>query len=125
MNKDIIAQNAACNAIVGLVDAGTANPAGRLLIYNDSSTVLAWLPFGNPAFQDSTDGTSVSNPLTDSTALADGTASWFGVFDRDSTRIWRGSVVQTGHVGDMRLAQTILHTDMTVSITQATYVVPS
>lgn len=87
MNKEIIARNAACNAIVALVDTGTTNPTGQLFVYDDSTNVLARLPFDSPAFLSAVDGTSLSNPLTDSTVVMDGTATSFSVVNRDSTKI--------------------------------------
>lgn len=127
MNKFIIAQNAACNAVVRLVDQSTtpsAWPAGRLQIFDDSTTMLTWLPFSVPAFNDATNGISNANFITDQTAFMDGTAAQFLVVNRDQTPVWGGSIVQNPYVGDMHLNQVIFLQDQTVSITSAQYVVP-
>jgi len=125
MNKALIARNAACDAVTGLVDQGLTYASGRLQIYADNSSLITWLPFSVPAFQDATDGTAVANMITDSTAFIDGTAMSFTVVNRGAIPIWSGSVVQTGYVGDMHLAQVIFPADSTISISSAIYVVPA
>lgn len=86
-----VAAIAACDALVDLLDAGTAyiriydgsQPAGVDVAVSDQ-TLLAQLTFSNPAFGDAVDAdpgaTATANPITtDSSAEANGTASWFRV----------------------------------------------
>lgn len=125
MRKEDIASNASCNAVVDLVDVGSTLPSGALELYTDSSTLLTTLSFANPAYMDATAGIAQSYPLSDSTVITDGTASFFAVTNRDSTRLWTGDVVKTGFVGDLHLNQVVLQTDMTVTISSATYEMPA
>lgn len=79
------ARNAACNAIVDLLDAGAT--IATLTIYDGSQpaspdtalsgqTALAVLDFADPAFGDSASGTATANAIAaDDNAVA-GTASW-------------------------------------------------
>jgi len=130
MRKELIARNAACNAIVDSIDLGSLYSSGRLCLYTDSTTqdsttMLTWMPMAVPAYQDATDGTAIANPITDSTSFFDGTADSFIVVNRDGTACFGGSVVKTGTVGDMHLAQTFFPKDSTISISSAYYLVPA
>jgi len=124
MIKELIAQNAACNAVVDLVDTGTDYSSGYLGIY-DSTVLLAALNFSNPAFMDATNGKATAYPMSDSTVLTDGTADSFKVFNRDSTSIWSGSVVSLTEVGELKLNNTVMIKDSTVSLTYGSYTVPA
>ena len=125
MQKSLLARNTACNAIVALVNTGSTLSAGQLRIYTSDSTLISYLPFSNPAFLTAVDGTSVSSPISDATALIDATASTFSVINRDSTVVWTGTVTGlTGH-GDLKLNAISIPKDTTVSISQATYIVPA
>jgi hypothetical protein len=90
------------------------------------STYIVRLPMSIPAFLPAVDGTSFANPITDATAVRDGTAAGFGLFTRDSTFVWGGSVSAPGMdwTGDMILDQVIIQQDQTVSLTGAYYLVP-
>lgn len=124
MIKEVIAMNAACNAIVQLVN-GQDSSAGRLGIFDDSSTAITYLPFSYPAYQDATNGIALANSFTDATAYVDGTASWFGVYDSDGTRLWTGTISdQTGN-GDLKLNLTLIPKDTTVSIASGFFTVPA
>jgi hypothetical protein len=126
MTKDLIAQNAACNAVVRLVDHGTLWPSGRLYLYDSSNSVATWLPFSIPAYRDATDGTSVANMISDSTSFIDATVSWFRVMNRDATSVWTGTIGRTDHVGgDMRFDSLVFPKDSTITISSAYYAVPA
>jgi hypothetical protein len=123
--KSLQARNAACNAVVGLVNTGSALASGRLNICSADSSLLVSLPLSLPAYRDATDGTCVANPISDSTVLRDGTAALYYVWNRDQTTVWTGSVVPTGHIGDLRLNSISLEQDSTVVITNAFFSVPA
>ena len=132
MIKSTIAKNAACNAVVQLVDTGAVNVSGQLNIftvdstnYPGDATAMAYLPLANPAFAAAVDGTSTAHTIADATALRDGTASWFNVVNRDAVEIWRGSISTFSGTGDLRFQTTTFPMDTTVSITTAQYVVPA
>lgn len=124
MIKEVIAMNAACNAIVQLVN-GPDSSRGRLGIFDDSSTAITYMNFSYPAYRDSTNGIAQANPIADSTAYVDGTASWFGVFNSAHTRLWTGTVTDQTGSGDLRLNLITIPKDTTVSITSAYYKVPA
>ena len=124
MNKAIDAQNAACNAVVQLVDQGTLYSSGSLSIFDASSSLIANFVLSNPAFLPAIDGTAISNYITDSTSLIDGTAFSFNVFDRDASVVWSGTVTDFAGTGDLKLNSISIPQDSSISLTQIVYSVP-
>jgi len=125
LNKSTEAKNAACNAIVDMIDDGSSMPYGTLRIFDSSSNLISSLRLSNPAFNDAIDGTSTVDFIYDSTAVADGTASEFGFYNRDSTWIWGGDITLPGNGGVMELSSLSIPTDTTISISSPVrYIVP-
>jgi hypothetical protein len=94
------ARNAACNTIVDLIDVGGA---GSLSIYDGAQpaspsealgaqTLLAQFNLATSAFGPATDGAALLELVDSTTALADGTASWFRLCDGAGTAIADGKV---------------------------------
>jgi hypothetical protein len=57
-----------------------------------SQTLLAELTFGTPAFSGAVDGIALATPITPTTALATGTASWFRAVTSGGTTLFDGTV---------------------------------
>lgn len=88
------ARNAACDAIVDLVDAGAG--AGTLVILDGTQpanpqtaitgqTTLATLTFSDPAFGVAAAGVATANAITSDTNVdATSTATWARVYDSDA-----------------------------------------
>lgn len=126
ITKQMIARNASCNQIVGLLDTtGSLYSTGHLSIYTSDSTRITFHTLSNPAFGTSADGTSTAYPISDATALIDGTASTFAFENRNGSAIWKGSVTVNGHGGALQLESVSIPKDTTVAISSATYVVPA
>lgn len=121
------ARNAANNAIVDLIDIGSTNPEGRILIGTTAmGTVLATLDCNNPAFGDSAAGVStldVSPAVEDTNAANSGTAAEFQIVDRDETVILTGDVSTSGAA--LNLNTTTITAGVKVSITSMTVTVPA
>jgi hypothetical protein len=124
ITKSTAALNAACNAVVDLIDVGSTRATGYLNIYNTDSTLMAYLPCSNPAFMTSVDGTATANTITDATCMIDSTASYFHFVDRDSTYVYGGSISKTSGIGDMKIPVVELAHDAVISISSAKYIVP-
>lgn len=102
------ARNAACDAIVDLIDAGAG--AGTIVIFQGTqpanpqtahgSTALATLTFNDPAFGASATGTATmaTSPAPSATVGTTGTAQWARVYDSDA-------VDPTDAVFDMDIGQ--------------------
>lgn len=130
------AQNAACDAVVDLVDGGAG--AGYVEIRSGSQpatantaasgTVLATITYSDPAFGASAAGTATADitpALTDASADNTGTAGWFRVYESGGTGIWDGSVTVTGGGGDMTVNTTSLVAGVAFTITAQTLTMPA
>lgn len=119
-------RNAACDAIVDLVDGGAA--AGTIEIKSAASTTagtseVATLTFSDPAFGAAATGVATANSITADSSATGGTASDYTVFDSDGTAIWQGSVGTSG--ADLNLSSTSIGEGDTVSISSFTLTVPA
>lgn len=90
------AKNAACNAIVDLLDAGSGD--GYVEIRTTGwATLLATLTFADPAFGAASSGVATAGTIDPDTSADDtGTAAEFRAYDSDATEVWRGSVGTSG-----------------------------
>lgn len=112
---------AACNAIVDQADLGTTNAAASFSIYSgpvpasvkaplSGNTVLVQMTMSNPAFGDAvdndTDGFAEAEAaaIGEVAAVADGTATFYRLFDRDGIAIWQGNITAPNLGGDMELS---------------------
>jgi len=126
---------AMCDALVDLLDAGSA--AGYIEIRTGSQpatvetaasgTLLATLPLSDPAFGSAADddpgGTATAGSITDdSSADATGTAGWFRAYDSDGTAIIDGTAGTSGT--DLILDSASITSGQTVKINSWTITVP-
>jgi hypothetical protein len=125
-------RNAAADAVVDLVDAGSQ--PGRLRIYSGTppadanaalsgNTLLADLPMSDPAFGAATGGVATAAAITsDTSADATGTATFFRVGSWDGavfTPVFQGSVGTSG--SDLNLSSTSITAGGTVAVSSLTY----
>lgn len=122
------AQNAMCDALVDLIDAGATG--GTIKIYTASQpadantavaaqTLLATLTFGTTAFGASSSGTATAAAITqDSAADATGTAAWARIADSDGNTIFDCDVSTAG--ATLNLNTTSIVTGGAVSVTSFT-----
>ena len=127
------ARNAACDAIVDLIDIGTgisylkiysgtkpANPGTAV----STQVLLASLAFPNPAFGTSANGFPAAGTITNETNTVDGVATWFRLCDRNGTGIGDGTIGTSG--ADLNFPSGVTFTaGGTVSISSLTISVPS
>lgn len=130
------AAKAACDAIVDRLDLGSGN--AKLRIYDGTQptdpdtaigaqTLLAELVMSDPAFGAAADanpgGRATADTITDdSSANADGTATWFTLVDSDNVRIFDGSVGTSS--ADLILNSVAISSGAVVSVTSLTILVP-
>lgn len=127
-------RNAACDAVVDLLDAGSG--AGTLKLYtggqpasaNDaaSGTLLATITLSDPAFGAASTGvaTMAGTPLS-GTGVAAGTAGWARFADSTGATVLDGAVTATGGGGQVELATTTISVGVTVQITSGTVTMPA
>ncbi len=129
------ARSAAVDAVVDLIDAGSAG--GTIKIYDGSmpatvetavstQTLLATLTFSDPAFGDDENGVATANSITsDASADATGTAGWARIADSDGTDIMDVDVTATGGGGTIEINTTSIVAGGSVAITAFTVTMPS
>lgn len=129
------AQNAACDAVVDLIDdggAGTiqirtgAQPASA----NDAATgtLLGTLTFTDvpAAFGDASAGVATAASITgDNSADANGTAGWFRVLSGAGATIFDGNITANGGGGDMELNNINITATGTIDVTAFTFTIPA
>jgi hypothetical protein len=115
MKISTAARNAACNAIVDLVDVTAGSPAtatGLIRIFKgtrpagpdtayNGADLLVTIALANPAFGAAASGTASIGGAVSNTVAASGTATWFRFVDRDNNGIFDGNVVQSPTSGDL------------------------
>jgi len=126
------AQNAAANAVVDLIDGGSA---GTIKIYSGTQaananttpagTLLATIAWANPAFGNASSGVATATDPAAVNASATGTAGCFLVEDSTGANVFDGSVTATGGGGDLTLSTTSLVSGSPVDITAFTYTQPA
>ena len=89
------AVNAACDAIVDLVDV---SGPGTIQLQTAASAEVATLTFANPAFGAASGGVANSNPIvSDSSATGSASAvTKFVVYNGAATEVWNGTVAESG-----------------------------
>ena len=121
------ARNAACNAIVDLVDAGAG--AGTLVLYlANGSTEVATLTFSDPAFGNAATGVATASAITsDTNATGNASAATIAKFlDSDATEVLSCSVSTIAEgTGDIQLTNNVISNGETVAITALTVTVPA
>ena len=126
------ARNAACNAVVDLIDAGAG--AGTLKIYSGAvpddgdttpaGTLLATVTFADPAFGNAATGVATATDPAAVTGVAAGTAGCWIIEDSTGANVMTGDVTATGGGGSLELATTTISIGLTVDITAFTYTQP-
>ena len=118
------ARNAACNAIVDLIDAGAGAGTLELLLAN-ASTEVATLTFSDPAFGNAATGVATASAITsDTSATGNASAATIAKFlDSDATEVLRCTVGTSG--ADINLSNNVIATGETVAITALTVTVPA
>lgn len=119
----IAARNAACDAIVDLIDVGSADANGDLVIMTSSDVEVATLALTNPAFGAAATGVATAAAISDDTNATGGTAAKFKFQDRDNTEVLQGAVATSG--SDLNLTSVSIGAGDTVSVSSFTVTMPA
>lgn len=117
------ARNAACNAIVDLLDVGTTDANGDLVIMTSGDVEVATLALSNPAFGAAATGVATASAISSDTNATGGTAALFKMQDRDNTEVFRGSVGTSG--AELNLSSVAIGAGDTVSVSSFTVTMPA
>lgn len=83
------ARTAKANALLNLLNAGTTNPSGRILVKTSGGTLLGTATLSATAFGSASNGVATSNTITrDDSADATGTIAKAEFIDRDTNLVF-------------------------------------
>jgi len=117
-------RDAMCNALVDLIDGGTTDTTGDLIIMTGGDVEVATLTWtATPAFGASSTGVATMNAINDDASATGGTAALHKFQNRDNTEIFRGNVQTSG--GDLNLSSLAIGATDTVSISSYTVTQPA
>lgn len=121
------AASAACNAVVDLVDAGSAVSQGYIKIQTSGDSDLVTINFDTPpAFGAAANGVATLNNTPKSgTASGTGTAAKYRVYDRDNTEVWQGTCSAPAGGGDLELDSLSITSGQDVYINTFTHTAPT
>lgn len=117
------ARNAACDAMVDLLDVGTTDANGDLVIQTSGDVEVATLALSDPAFGDSATGVATANAISDDTNATGGTAANFILQDKDNAEHMRGDCGTSG--AELNLSSLTIGSGDTVSVSSLTVTVPA
>jgi hypothetical protein len=115
------ARNAACDAIVDLIDAGSG--AGTLVFETSGDVEVATLTFSDPAFGSAATGTATASAITSDTDAAGGTIAQASAYDSDSNKVIEFTCGTSG--ADINLSSLSITAGDTVSCSSLTITVPA
>ena len=116
---ETVARNAACNAVVDLLDGGTIE------FQTSGDVEVATLTFGTPAFGDASVGTATANAITSDTSATGGTITKAVFKTSASAALFSVSVTVTGGGGDIELSSVAIGSGDTVAISSYTHTQPA
>jgi hypothetical protein len=116
-------RNAAINAMVDLVDQGTTNPSGQLVVETAGAAEIATCAMSNPAFGDGASGTATAAAITPDTNANAGTIGNVAMQDRDGNDVMEFTVGTSG--ADINFSSLTVNSGDTVSFTSLTITQPA
>lgn len=117
------ARNAKVNACVDLIDVGTTDANGDLVIMTSGDVEVATLACTNPAFGAAASGVATANAISSDTSATGGTAARHKFQDRNNTEVFRGTTGTSG--ADLILTSVAIGVGDTVSVSSYTYTQPA
>jgi hypothetical protein len=119
------ARNAAANAVVDLIDVGSADATGDIVIGTTGmGSTLVTLTFSNPAFGNAATGVATASAITTGTCVAAGTAAEAKLRDRDNADVITGLTVGTSG-SNINLSSLAFNISDTVAISSMTWTQPA
>jgi hypothetical protein len=114
-------RNAACDAIVDLVDV---SGPGSLVFEASNDSDVATLVLSNPGFGDAATGVATANSITSDTSANTGTIDHVSLYDGASTKIMECTIA-TDASADFQISSLSVSNGDTVSCSSLTVTVPA
>lgn len=115
------ARNAACDAIVDLIDGGAG--AGTLVFETSGDVEVATLTFSDPAFGNAAAGVATASSITSDTNATGGTIAQASFYDSNSAKILEATCGTSG--AEINLSSLSIGAGDTVSVSSLTVTVPA
>ncbi len=115
------AKNAATDAVVDLIDAGSGDANGDLVFMTAGSAEVATLAFSATAFGNASSGVATANAITSDINATGGTVALFKIQNKSNTEVLRGTVTASGGGGDIEMSSTGVGAGDTVAVSSLTY----
>ncbi len=116
------ARNAACDAIVDLIDSGSTNSAGQIEFQTSANAEVATCAMSNPAFGSAASGTATANSITSDTSATGGTIDHVSIQDRDENEIMQCTIA-TDSSADFQISSLVISSGDTVGVSSLTVTV--
>lgn len=113
------ARNAACNAVVDLLDGGDVQ------LQTAGSVVIATLELATPAFGAAAAGVAAANAIASAVTVAAGTVTTAVWRNSGGTEVFRCSVTATGGGGDIEMTSVAFAIGETAEITAYSHTQPA
>lgn len=118
-------RNGIADYVVDLLDVGSTNAAGQIVLQTAGDVEVATLAMSNPAFGAAAAGVATANSITDDSSATGGTTTKGELQDRNESAVVDFSVSATGGGGDLELSSTTIGAGDTVQISSMTYTAPN
>lgn len=115
------ARNAACDAVVDLMDEGTG--AGKLVFRTSGDAEVATLTFSDPAFGAAATGVATASAITSDTSATGGTTTKATLEDSDAEVMLTATVATSA--ADINLSSTTIGAGDTVAVSSLTVTCPA
>lgn len=113
-----VARNAACDAVVDLLDGGSVQ------FQTSADAEVATLDLANPAFGSATNGTATANSITADTDAAGGEITKAVFRDSSDSAVFEVTVTASGGGGTIEMSSVNIGEGDTVSLTSYTHTQP-
>jgi len=117
------ARNAACNAVVDLLDAGATNANAQMIFRTAGDAEVATLNMANPAFGNAATGVCTASAIASDTNATGGTTAKATLEDRDNNEVLELSVAASG--AEVNVSSVIIGASDTVSVSSLTVSMPA
>ena len=125
MTVSTAGRNAMVDALVDLLDGGSGDATGDLVVTNSSDSIIATCTFSATAFGSASAGTATAASITGDTNMTGGTAARWQARNKSNAEIFRGNVGVSGSGVEMIVSTTTFPAGGSLTISSFTVTQPA